>query len=380
MLPMLLLFVTAAQAQDRMTPEILWSLHRVSGEAVSRDGRFVYYSSRTTDWKSEKSSLLHFKVGVEDGEKKEFTTTAGKTVTQRYDDAWYAMYDNYVYKSVDSGSSWTEIYANAQDAENVWVSPNGKYIAYSKRVLVKPTNGTDIYADLPNTTAQVYTDLNYRHWDTWSDGKYSHIFIVNLKDGSTKDILEDMPYDCPQKPFGGLEDAVWSPDNKGLVYVCKKKDGKDYARSTNTDLYYYDVTTGKTENWTEGMMGYDTNPVFSKDGKRLAWLSMATDGYEADKNDIVIMDMMDKKRKMNITAKWDGTVNSFIWGQSDGKGDRYSSRIFFTAPTEGTEQLFEINIPPSGITDKESVKMLTKGKWDVSSIVGQAGNKVIVTR
>ena len=263
-----LLFVAfAATAQDRMTPEILWSLHRVNGEGVSRDGKFVYYSSKTVDWKSEKSSVLHYKIGVEDGVKKEFTTSAGKTITQRYDDVWYAMYDNSVYKSADSGSTWTEIYSNAQDAENVWVSPNGKYIAYSKRVLVKPALGTDIYTDLPNTTAQVYTDLNDRHWDTWADGKYSHIIVVNLKDGSTKDILEDMPYDCPQRPFGGLEDLTWSPDNKGFIYVCKKKAGKEYAKSTNTDLYFYDVNTLKTENWTEGMLGYDTNPVFSKDGK-----------------------------------------------------------------------------------------------------------------
>ena len=380
-LPLLLLVATPALAQDRMTPEILWSLHRVNGEGVSRDGRFVYYSSKTTDWKSEKSSVLHYKIGVEDGVKKEFTTTAGKTITQRYDDAWYAMYDNVVYKSADSGSTWTEIYSGAQDAENVWVAPNGKYLAYSKRVLVKPTMGPDIYNDLPNTTAQVYTDLNDRHWDTWNDGKYSHIFVVNLKDGSSKDILEDLQYDCPLKPFGGLEDLVWNPDCKGFVYVCKKKAGKEYAKSTNTDLYYYDVATGKTDNWTEGMLGYDTNPVFSKDGKKLAWLSMATDGYEADKNDIIVMDMADKKKKLNITAKWDGTVNSFIWGKSDGTGEsRYDSKIYFTAPTEGTEQLFEVPVPFSGDLDKANVKMITKGKWDVTGIVGQAGSKVIVTR
>ena len=282
-----LLMAAALQAQDRMTPEILWSLHRVSGEAVSRDGKSVYYSSRTYDWKSEKSSLLHFKVSVEDGVKREFTTTAGKTITQRYDDLWFSFYDNTVYKSIDSGNTWSELYTGAQDAENVWVSPNAKYIVYSKRVLVKPTLGTDIYADLPNTTAQVYTDLNDRHWDTWGDGRYSHLMLVNLKDGTTKDLLEDMQYDCPQKPFGGQEDLVWSPDSRGFVYVCKKKAGKEYAKSTNTDLYFYDVNSGKTENWTEGMMGYDTNPVFSRDGRRLAWLSMANDGYEADKNDIM---------------------------------------------------------------------------------------------
>ena len=372
-----LLMAAALQAQDRMTPEILWSLHRVSGEAVSRDGKSVYYSSRTYDWKSEKSSLLHFKVSVEDGVKREFTTTAGKTITQRYDDLWFSFYDNTVYKSIDSGNTWSELYTGAQDAENVWVSPNAKYIVYSKRVLVKPTLGTDIYADLPNTTAQVYTDLNDRHWDTWGDGRYSHLMLVNLKDGTTKDLLEDMQYDCPQKPFGGQEDLVWSPDSRGFVYVCKKKAGKEYAKSTNTDLYFYDVNSGKTENWTEGMMGYDTNPVFSRDGRRLAWLSMANDGYEADKNDIMVMDLVDKKKKMNLTARWDGTVSSFIWAAGESRMD---AKIYFTAPTEGTEQLFEVPVPFGGDAERVSVSQVTKGKWDVTGIVGQAGSKIIVTR
>src|SRR5205085_1644478 len=126
---------------------------------------------------------------------------------------------------------------------------------------------------------------------TWEDGKYSHIFVANIKENSVKDVMEDEQYDCPQKPFGGAEDLAWAPDGKGFVYVCKKKAGKDYAQSTNTDLYFYNAEKNKTENWTSDMAGYDVNPVFSRDGKRLAWLSMMRDGYEADKNDLVIMDI-----------------------------------------------------------------------------------------
>ena len=127
--------------------------------------------------------------------------------------------------------------------------------------------------------------------------------------------MEGEAWDAPQKPFGGGEDLVWSPDSKGLVYVCKKKYGKDYAVSTNTDLYHYDIADGTTENWTEGMMGYDTNPVYSRDGHYLAWTSMAHDGYESDKNDIMVMDAGNRKMKANLTAKWDGTVSGFHMGQ-----------------------------------------------------------------
>ncbi len=372
LLPLLLILGLAASAQDSMTPELLWSLHRVSGDGVSRDGKYAYYSSKVTDWKTEKSVVHNYRINLTDNTRKEWTTEAGKTNLQRYDKAWYANYDNLLYESTDSGSTWKEIYTGLQDAENVWVSPNGRYVAFSKEVLVKPMLGSDIYSDLPNTTAKVYTDLMYRHWDTWEDGKFSHIFVVSLADGNVvKDIMLDEPYDCPQKPFGGAEDLTWAPDSKGLVYVCKKKFGKEYAQSTNTDLYYYDVASGKTENWTEGMVGYDNNPVFSKDGKSLAWVSMVRDGYEADKNDIVVMNV-ESKKKINITAKWDGTVESFMWSNS-------GERIYFVAPFEGTQQLFDVAIPYS---DKAGtlVNIITKGKWDVNSILGQSGSDIVVTR
>ncbi len=371
LLATLLLLSGAAWAQDRMTPEMLWSVKRVSGEGVSSDGKYVFFSSKSIDWKTEKSSVHHYKINTTEGIKNEWTTDAGRIVTQRYDNAWYSYYDNTVYQSTDQGSTWTEVFTGLQNAENVWVSPNGKYVAFSKEVLIKPMMGTDIYTDLPNTTAQIYTDLNDRHWDTWEDGKFSHIFVANVQTGKIIDIMEDEPYDAPQKPFGDGEDLVWNPDSKGFVYVCKKKFGKDYATSTNTDLYYYDVNTAKTDNWTTGMMGYDLQPKFSKDGKKLAWLSMAHDGYEADKNDIVVMDV-DKKKKINITAKWDGTANSFIWANNE-------SKIYFIAPTEGTEQLFSVNVPERE-SDKATVNNITKGKYDINSIIGQAGNEIIVTR
>ena len=181
---LLLLAAGTVAAQERMTPELLWSLHRVSADGISPNGKYVYYSAKATDWKTEKSVVHHYRIEVLKGEKKEWTTEAGKTITQRYSDAWYATYDNYLYRSADSGSTWTEIYSGLQDAENVWVSPNGKYVAFSKDVAIKQVLGTDIYADLPNTTAKVYTDLNDRHWDTWEDGKFSHIFVADIKGGS----------------------------------------------------------------------------------------------------------------------------------------------------------------------------------------------------
>ncbi len=180
--------------------------------------------------------------------------------------------------------------------------------------------------------------------------------------------MPNEPHDCPQKPSGGDEDFIWSPDGKQVIYVTKKKYGKAYAISTNTDIFAYDLATKQTKNMSEGMMGYDVSPAFSATGK-LAWLSMRRDGYESDKNDIVINEPTEK---LNITKDWDGTVNDFRWS-NDGKF------IYFLAPVDGTVQLFSVTDP--GITKKPAViKQITKGDFDVQSMVGQSGNSMVVTR
>ena len=158
--------------------------------------------------------------------------------------------------------------------------------------------GKDIYPDLKKSTAQVYTDLNYRHWDKWNEGKVSHVFLASLRQPNVpaKDILENEPFDCPQKPFGGSEDFIFSPNSKSILYVSKKKTGKEYAQSTNTDIYEYTIANKSTANLTEGMMGYDVAPVFSPDGSKLAWLSMKSDGFEADKNDLVVIQSLQQEQ------------------------------------------------------------------------------------
>jgi dipeptidyl aminopeptidase/acylaminoacyl peptidase len=243
-----------------------------------------------------------------------------------------------------------------------------------REVLIEATLGKDIYKDLDKTTAQIYTDLNYRHWDKWSEGKFSHLFIENIKGGAAKDLLQGLPYDCPQKPHGGAEDFVWSPNSESIVYVCKKKSGKEYAISTNTNLYLYNVKTTSTSNLTEGMMGYDMNPAFSPDGRFLAFTSMKTDGFEADKNDIVVIDLS-TMYKRNMTAHWDETVGGLFWSNS-------GNEIYYTAPWKGTEQLFSVMVP-SNLMAKilAPIRQITEGDFDITGILGEAAqNEIIVTR
>jgi dipeptidyl aminopeptidase/acylaminoacyl peptidase len=362
-----------AMAQNMMTPELLWSLNRVSANALSADGKSVFYSSKKYDIKSEKGKSTQYIAQIASGKKSRFLSAEGKDIFQQNASEWYASDDQFIYRSTDEGASWSNVRAIIKDAENVKISPDGKYIAYTKEVLVAPTMGKDIYKDLDKTTAQIYTDLNYRHWDKWSDGRFSHLFVENIKGGTAKDLLQDMPFDCPQKPHGGAEDFVWHPNSESIVYVCKKKFGKDYALSTNTDLYQYMLKDASTINLTEGMMGYDMNPAFSADGRYLAFTSMKTDGFEADKNDLVVMDM-NNQLKRNMTHHWDETLGGFRWANNN-------KEIYFTAPWKGTEQLFAVMVP-SNLMAKNipTIQQITDGEFDITGIVGETKKELIVTR
>ncbi|HXC06787.1 MAG TPA: prolyl oligopeptidase family serine peptidase, partial [Bacteroidia bacterium] len=248
---------------------------------------------------------------------------------------------------------------------------DGKHSISSNDVKVKKVFGNDLYPQYGKSEVMIYEDLNYRHWDTWEDGAFGHVFINTLKDhkvSDSLDIMKEEPYDCPQKPYGGDEDFIWNLNGKEVLYVTKKKFGKDYALSTNTDIFSYNLETGKTINLTEGMMGYDVKPEFSASGA-LAWLSMKTDGYEADKNDIFVME---GKNKVNLTQNWDGTVNDYRWSK-DGK------KIYFTAAFDGVVQLFSIDYPVSSGKTPE-VKQITKSDFDIHTMVGEAGNKLIIER
>lgn len=328
-----LAFSYTMKAQDRMTPELLWKLGRVSGLGISKDKKYAVYAVSIPDIKMNKSVSKKYYVSIE----------TGKTAS---------------INRVDS------LLADAT------ISPDGKYQLSDAPVSMEKIIGNEIYPDLPQSNAYVYNSLNNRHWDTWEDGKYDHVFLTEIRNPKNKiDLLPGEPYDCPTKPFGGSVDYVWSKDGKTIVYVTKKKQGTAYATSTNTDLYAYDMGTRQTINLTEGMMGYDLSPAYNVKNE-LAWLSMKRDGYEADKQDIIVWNGISK---MNLTAHHDEIhVEGFQWSD-DG------SRIFFVAPIDGTLQLFEVNYP--GLTKMMPIiRQITHGDFDIQAIIGQAGNQLVVSR
>lgn len=323
-------------AQQLLTPEKLWQIGRVSALGLTKDQSAVIYSVATPDIAANKQIRKKYRLPLNGGAAVEVTETASLLSNDR-------------------------------------VSPDGKYIISSKEVKIKQVTGADLYPDLPKSDAYVYTTLNYRHWDTWEDGKFGHVFVaplVNGQPGEEKDIMAGEPYDCPQKPYGGDEDFIWSPDSKKILYVAKKLYGTDYAVSTNTDIFSYDVEKGITTNLTASNKGYDIAPQFSSTGT-IAYLQMQRDGYEADKQDLVVL--LDGGTKVNLTALRDDIhVEGFKWS-NDGK------QLFFWAPINGTLQLFSVN--NTGKTKMvPQIRQITSGDFDVTGVVAQTGNSLVVSR
>lgn len=318
-------------SQDVMTPQKLWELGRVSPIGITKDGNAVVY-----------------KVTSPSVENNDFSSK--------------------VYSVPISGGTATEIEDHSDLVRDENRSPDGNHLLYHKAVKLQNVLGKDYYEGVDESNVMIYDALDYRHWDTYNVGEFNHVFYKKVGEEEGIDIMKDEPYYSPQKPFGGSSDYTWNTDGTKILYVSKKVTGTEYANSTNTDIYEYDLQSRQTKNLTETNPGYDKYPAFSSKGS-LAWLQMKRDGYESDKSDIIVRyNGMD----MNLTAGWDGTVNSFKWSP-DG------SKIYFVAPSGGTVNLFEVDFP--GNTKKlPVVKEVAKGDFDITGIVGFSGNKIILTR
>ncbi|HQC05779.1 MAG TPA: S9 family peptidase [Kaistella chaponensis] len=354
-------------AQNVMTPETLWTLNKIGVSAVSPDQSSLIYSLGKTDLKTEKNNKKNYFFSVKNGNATSLDL-GKKSLIQWDKNGIYAQEGDKIYVSKDAGKTWTDFYTLGE-VDNVIISPDGKKIAFSKEVLVEKLMGKEKYSDVPKSTAQIYNDLNHRHWDRFNEGKYNHVFVVNVSETAdkAKDLLEGKPWDSPQRPSGGSEDFLWNPDSTQLLYVTKPLSGAEYAQSTNTDIFAYDLKSGMVKNLTESNKGYDVNPKFSPDGKYLSWQSMERNGFEADKNDVKILDLK-SGITTNLTKAWDeSVVGSVFWSQD-------SKNIYFTTAWKGTMQLFSLNPKTS------KIQQVTKGDFDVSDIYAENSNSLLVSR
>lgn len=365
----------ATVENGEFTPEILNSFGRVSDPKVSPDGKKLLFGVSFTDLaKNSRNNELWVSdidgknpVKITDSPRSESNAVwieDGNKIAFVYQDEKEGATPQMWVMDAD-GSNRKCVSDLEKGIEGFIISPDGKKVMLVSTVQYGK-NHNDLHPDMPESDAKIYDDLMYRHWNEWTT-EIPQPFVGDF-DGSkvsnVKNVLEGTQFESPMRPWGGVEQIAWTPDSKQIIYTCRKKTGREYAISTNSDLYLYDVESGKTiQNLTEGMMGYDTNPAVSKSGK-IAWLSMEHDGYEADKNRIFMMDKVGGQ-KIDLTAKWDYTVDAIAWSPDE----KY---IYFTCPFQGTVPMFRIEVAT------QKIDTIATGMCDYSGIEF-ADNETVIT-
>lgn len=374
----------------RMSPEVLWAMGRISGYAVSPDTKTVVYQVGYYSVEQNKSHHVLYTMNI-DGSNQRLLTTSSKSET---DATWIDggrriafLSEGQLWSMNVDGTDRKQLTNSEIDIEGYSFSPDGtkviliKSLPYYGAIAKKP-------ADLPKTTGRLVNDLNYRHWDHYVE-TIAHPFLADVTENGVNDgidIMEGEPYECPVAPFGGIEQLSWSPDSKSIAYSSKKCEGVQYAISTDSDIYLYNISTGKTKNLCkpEGYVepaidptksiaaqkinhlngdynvGYDTNPQFSPDGKQIAWLSMERCGYESDRNRLCVY-TFESGKKEYVTEAFDSNVDGYVWA------DDKEARFYFIGVWHAVENIY-------AVTKKGTVKPVTDFCADFGSIQ-LVGNK-----
>ncbi len=357
---------------DRLTPEVLWALGRVGEFEVSPDNKQVLFSITYYDVDRNKSNREIYLMGIDGKDLKQLT----QTPQNEFNYTWRPDGKKIGYISTADGSAqmWemnpdgtgkTRISDFEGGINGFKYSADGNKVAFSAEVKIPDPYIDPLFEGLPLTEGKVYNKMMFRHWDSWRD-TYSHLFIADMEGGKFTnpiDLMPGEPFDFPNKPFGGMEEMSWHPGGKSIAYSCHKKDGRDYAISTNSDIYIYDLDSKQTSLLTKGMMGYDLAPVYSPDGKYIAWSSMERDGYEADKLRLMVFNL-DTKSRVDYTGYFDNDAEHLVWADD-------SQSIYFVSYWYGSKEVFNLNL-------NGTITQLTNGVHDFTA-AQPAGDVIIAT-
>lgn len=352
-----------------LSAEVMHSMAKVSDPQVSPDGSKILYGVGYTDISLNKSNRELFIMNSDGSDNRQITVTPKSENNAR----WTPDGKKIAY--LQGGQLWimgidgkgakkiSDIEKGISEFE---FSPKGGKILFTSNVKSAP-KPVDLYPDLDKAEARVIDGLMYRHWDQFVE-EIPHPFIADYSENGISevtDLLEGEPYECPTLPFGGIDQLSWSPDESTIAYSCRKKTGKEYALSTNTDIYLYSVATKEVKNITEGMMGYDTSPLFSPDGKSIAWISMERDGYEADKQRVFVMNI-ETGLKSELTTNFNYNVENITW-IPDNNG------LYFTSCVNALTGVYKVLLADN------SISRITPEVWYDFDAVKIAGNKLITT-
>lgn len=367
---------------DRLTPELLWSMGRIGSTVLSPDKTNILYTVTTYNISENRGYSAIYILNSETKETKKLTVNTSKSESDAnfIENGRKIVFlcaddngTNQLWMMNTDGSNRKCISSEKTDVNGYLFSPDEKNVVLIHDV---PTETSIIKNDddLPKATGMVINELMYKHWDRYVRS-VPHPFIANF-DGSqvtnARDILDGQPYESPMCPFGGIEEFAWSPDSKSLAYVMRKKTGRDYAISTDSDIFLYNLETGKTKNlckpenykapvvnatsslkhqiqYNENEdynLGYDDKPKFSPNGKYIAWTSMKHDGYESDRTRLCVYEFSTGS-KTYVTETFDSGVNDFVW-------DDNSKELYFSGVWHGKTNLYKTNLKGevSKITDE----------------------------
>ncbi|NBH91282.1 S9 family peptidase [Duncaniella muris] len=354
--------------------EALEALGRVSAVQVSPATKKVLFNISYESVEQNRSNADLYVMNPDGSDLQRITRTAGSESNFVWINEGRQIAFTYAVEGVPQlfvmnadGSTRKQVTKLEKGVEGFLFSPDEK-----KVMIISPIKfmreAKDLYEDLPDATGRVIDDLMYKHWDQWMT-EIPHPFIGDFDGNEVSnlaDIMSDEPmYEAPMRPFGGSESFAWAPDSKSIIYVSRKKTGVDYAVSTNSDLYLYSLEDKTTRNLTEGMMGYDTAPAYSPDGKYVAWLSMEHDGYESDKNRIFLLDTATGEKR-DLTANWDYTADAIAWNPD-------SRSLYFLAARDGVCPIFNMALDGT-------VSVVAQGECDYAALAPVDEETVITLR
>lgn len=356
-------------AAARLTPEVMWKMGRVGSHALSPDGKTLLYTLTRYNMAENRGVTVIVAHKLETGEERELTDLAANAVSPSWSSdgrhIWYATNrggDMQLWQMEADGSNQTQISKIEGGIEGFGVAPDESHIYYTQYVHAKDVNSADVHKDMAKSKARIYDDLMVRHWDYWDSGKYLHIFVADLSDkgvGEGVDIIgKESAWDAPLAPYFDHAEIAWSPDGNMLAYTCKPLVGTEYAVSTDSDIFLYNLESGATLNLCKQggaypFVGYDKYPVWSPSGKQIAFRSQERAGNEADKERLMVCDLESGEIKY-LTAEFDYHATNVVWVGEE--------TLYFIAPIEATHQICRV-----AADGKSAVEVITHGDHDINS-------------
>lgn len=361
----------------QVSPEVLEAFGRVSEATPSPDGKKIIFTVGYENIESNSSNSDIYIMNADGSDVKQLTQTPKSESNLR----WIEGGKKIAFVSYDANTEKPQMFTiNADGSQRKRVSslpggvscfevaPTGDKVLLGSSISAEDKDST-LFEGLPLTSGRVVNDLMYKHWDEWVT-EIPHPFLADFSNGEVsgeaKDVLEGQPWECPMKPFGGAECFAWAPDGNSFVLVYRALSGMDYAFSTNSDIYLYDSTGKLVRNLSAPNPGYDTDPVFSPDGKSLAWLSMKTAKFESDKKRLMIMDMATGAVR-DLTDGWDRWPEGIAWTPD-------SKYIFFNGYSDGTMPIFRVNAATAHIDT------VAAGQWDYVGVKPISADTVYAMR